>query len=428
MHVKGSTATRSIAFVAVVGAAAVAVLASSSASDSASTTRAISADAKPPVWTLAPTGSAPAPAPEPAAAPVTAAAPPAVTTAKPPSARPTLVASPEGVHVVRPARGVTTLHDGFVLAAGAGAEMVVNVGSDGNDATVTRILITEARTERTELVRTVPGAWKEPTPVPGGSPEGISWDGSRVVLQGIDDPGIFIAVSTNSPAAQPLVIRPDGRFTYDALSTDGDTLFLTQYADPAGKQTYQIRAVDLKTGRLLEQPVVDKSDGGSSMAGEAAARATQSDFAYTVYAGGTRPFIHALSTGDGIYSLCIDLPIEANAASAQDPWSIAVSVDRRTVVAVNGKLGLAYAVHDADPQSVVTIPLAGHSSSAAPLAVESTSVAYVRTDAGVERIDLLAATSAVVTTPGPVDHLVATTDGVLLLGPGWQPQQLLRAT
>ena len=49
-----------------------------------------------------------------------------------------------------------------------------------------------------------PGSWTTPVPVPGGSPQGMSWDGSVIsFLQDTDGPGRYLAVPLDAPDAQP---------------------------------------------------------------------------------------------------------------------------------------------------------------------------------------------------------------------------------
>jgi hypothetical protein len=230
---------------------------------------------------------------------------------------------------------------GGVLAPGTGERLIVNVGSEsvGSDAdgrVVTRILVV-GRDGSNHRLQLVPGSWGLPAAVPG-QPEGIAWDGSRVVLVSTDDPGRFVAVSVRGSRA-PLVVAPRGRFVYDGISVDGKQLFVTQLADAHGAAAYRIMRVDLASGRLDAQPIVDKLDGGEAMAGTPIARAAASDFLYTVYARGARPFVHALE-GAGNFSLCLDLPPEPR-ATARRAWA-ARALSPTAVLISNRVLRRAY--------------------------------------------------------------------------------------
>ena len=217
------------------------------------------------------------------------------------------------IHAVRPASSVS----GAVLALGSGDHLISDVGSDGQGRTTTRVLVTDPG-GKTRNVRLVPGAWALPAAVPGQR-EGISWDGSRVVLVDTHDRGRFVALATSGTTAErPQVIKLPGRWIYDGVATDGRMLFLTELATKNGAPAYRIRGYDLVQDKLITEPIVDKYDGGEAMAGTPVARASNADFIYTVYERGTRPFVHALH-GDGAFALCLDLPKE-RAHGARGTW------------------------------------------------------------------------------------------------------------
>ena len=60
-------------------------------------------------------------------------------------------------------------------------------GSDGNGATVTRLLVADAVSGATRGIHYVDGAWSLPVPVGGAAPEGIAWDANRAVLVSTDE-------------------------------------------------------------------------------------------------------------------------------------------------------------------------------------------------------------------------------------------------
>jgi LPXTG-motif cell wall-anchored protein len=99
-----------------------------------------------------------------------------------------------------------------------------------------------------------------------------------------------------------------GDFSFDAISPDGRTIYLTQLSRRSFTQ-YSIRAFDTKTWRLLPKPVVDREEPDEAMAGLPFTRVTSPDgrFDYTLYVGGDKPFVHALDTV-GRSAKCIDLP------------------------------------------------------------------------------------------------------------------------
>ena len=100
-----------------------------------------------------------------------------------------------------------------------------------------------------------------------------------------------------------------GDFSLDAVSPDGSMLYFIQYLSRKDPTEYAVRAFDREGGRLVPEPVVDKSEPGEEMRGNPVSRATSSDgrWAYTLYDGGGKtPFVHALDTVS-VEAHCIDL-------------------------------------------------------------------------------------------------------------------------
>jgi hypothetical protein len=100
-----------------------------------------------------------------------------------------------------------------------------------------------------------------------------------------------------------------GDFSFDAISPDGDLLYLVQYLSRRDPTRYAVRAYDLGNQRLLPDPIVDPREPDEQMGGFPVTRATSADgrWAYTLYDGaGKHPFIHALDTV-GRTAACIDL-------------------------------------------------------------------------------------------------------------------------
>jgi hypothetical protein len=120
-----------------------------------------------------------------------------------------------------------------------------------------------------------------------------------------------------------------GDFSFDAISPDGRTIYLTQLR---GRNVldYAIRAFDTQTGRLLPKPVVDRKEPDEQMAGAPLTRVMSRDgrFAYTLYGFGKKPFIHALDTV-GRSAKCIDLPQLPQSATVK----LRLNGQRLTVIA-----------------------------------------------------------------------------------------------
>jgi hypothetical protein len=101
------------------------------------------------------------------------------------------------------------------------------------------------------------------------------------------------------------VVKLKNKWSYDAISPDGRTLYLIQ----GFPGRYLVRAYDLRQHRLLKRVIADRRERGP-MEGAPITRATTRDgrWAYTLYVrGNNTAFVHALDTV-GRQAVCIDLP------------------------------------------------------------------------------------------------------------------------
>jgi outer membrane protein assembly factor BamB len=214
---------------------------------------------------------------------------------------------------------------------------------------------------------TVDGAWRLPTIGPDPIPVGVSANGQTIVL--IEDgapatPGktrfAILAKGVGGPAK---VMELKGRFDYDALSPDGRTLYVVEHLDADAGGSYQVRAVDVATGRLQDGVIADKRNISEAMAGYPLAQLRRDDgTVFTLYRGLQHPFIHALNTKEG-WALCLDLPATGAASEvAAGDWGLAQSADGGTVYAANATLGLVLEIDPVDyavKRSASVKPLAG---------------------------------------------------------------------
>lgn len=168
-----------------------------------------------------------------------------------------------------------------------------------------------------------------------GTGGGLSADGGTLVLGSfaIGDPPVH-SPKTTRLAVLDTDLRPQrhlragqrrppsvfhlielrGHFAFDAISPDGSTIFLIHHfpnlSGPSYITHYEVRAYDVKSGRLLPEPVVDPEEPEERMEGLPLYRAMSPDgrWAYTLYDGnGKEPFVHALDTVAG-RAVCVDLP------------------------------------------------------------------------------------------------------------------------
>lgn len=239
----------------------------------------------------------------------------------------------------------------WAIAGGAGAKAVANVGSNETGDTVTRLLVADAVGDATRGVHYVEGAWQLPVPVGGAPPEGLAWNAERAVLASTDGPSRFVTLplDTEKTSARVIDLSEDGTFRFDALSTDGKLLYLSQAADTTGQPVDKIRVYDIVRASLNPDPVVDKTGEAEMMSGPTVARVHSKDGrgVYTVYEGPEHPFVHALLT-DMQISVCIDLPAEPATGGATGKWTIELSEDGRELTATSERLGKSFVMDVTD--------------------------------------------------------------------------------
>ena len=122
------------------------------------------------------------------------------------------------------------------------------------------------------------------------------------------------------------VLRLRGDFSFDAISPHGGLMYLIQYVSRRNPNRYAVRAYDLRTRRLLPEPVVDPREESEPMNGLPVTRATSPDgrWAYTLYDAAEHPFIHALDT-ERRRAVCIDLLSLAGRRGGL--WGLRLEVD-----------------------------------------------------------------------------------------------------
>ncbi len=198
------------------------------------------------------------------------------------------------------ATGVTAPGGGsrYVTMQAPGGTVVARVARDGGQLSGWRFL-------RRRVV--VPAVAYD------GSATGLSADGRTLVLA---QPRIryprarshFVVLdAARLRTRSTITLRGD--FTLDAVSPDGDRLYLIQSLSRRDITRYAVRAYDVSAGRLLKRPIVDPAEADEPMQGSPLARAMSENgrWAYTLYDGnGEHPFIHALDTQAGT-AKCVDL-------------------------------------------------------------------------------------------------------------------------
>jgi hypothetical protein len=178
----------------------------------------------------------------------------------------------------------------------------------------TTIAEIDRQTGTVERFTQLRGHWGIPLVTWNGDAGGISAAGGRLVLQerstgallthsrfAIVDPGTMRVLGR-------LVFK--GSYSFDAISPDGQWLYLIQHVSTRNLTRYSVRAYDLLNHRLVPGTIVDKTEPDERMAGLPIQRVSTADgsWAYTLYQKpGGAYFVHALDTTT-LTARCIDLP------------------------------------------------------------------------------------------------------------------------
>jgi hypothetical protein len=177
---------------------------------------------------------------------------------------------------------------------------------------VAAIRVRTGRVARSNVLR---GFYGVPIVAWDNSTGGVSADGRTLVLGSYGpfpgDAGVtrFAVIDTRTlRKSRLLALR--GAWAYDAISPDGSRMFLIEYLAAGQNPHYRVRSLDVRTGRLDPEVVVDRREDEVLMRGQPVTRVASSEgrWAYTLYARPKHgPFVHALDTVRG-EAYCVDLP------------------------------------------------------------------------------------------------------------------------
>jgi len=228
----------------------------------------------------------------------------------------------------------------------------VAFASDIDGAGNTAVRIIDARRGTTTRSVQLTGRWTRVAEYGvGNSPSGLSPNGRWLVLADPKPERVAYQVIDTTGAAQPKRIELAGRFSFDAISDSGESLFLVERLDGT---KYRVRVADVRSGLLVPGAVVDvkqvatSADENGVMNGSytTATAGPGGEWYFSVYQHPTKgPYIHALNMHARIAQCILDLPTFGSAGAlemAKQPfWSLAVE-DYHGIArlyAVNGALG-----------------------------------------------------------------------------------------
>jgi hypothetical protein len=237
---------------------------------------------------------------------------------------------------------------GAVIGApGWTAAFASEVDSAGNTA----LRVIDARTGKTTRTEQLTGRWS-PVAEYGNGANGVSTNGRWLVLTDAKADRTAFQVLDTTGAARPKRLELAGRFSFDAISDDGQSVFVVERLQ--GTQ-YRVRVADVGSGLLLPGAVIDQkqvattADENGVMNGSytTATAGPSGEWYFSVYQHPTKgPYIHALNTHTRIAECILDLPTFGTAGAvemAKQPfWSLALSRQQggtARLYAVNGALG-----------------------------------------------------------------------------------------
>ena len=199
---------------------------------------------------------------------------------------------------------------------------------------------TDPQTGATISTTPLGGAYQLPSATANGVPGGLSPNGLWLVVESGDASQTHLLLVNTTTSTVRRKVDLAGNFQFDAVSKDGDRLYLIQHLN--GRE-YYVRLYDVIGGRLDENIVVDKSDGNQAMVGTRLSGVATPDghWLFSMYVREHEsPFIHALSL-DGPFAFCLDLPGAGYADSpAEMQWSLAITRDGLRIYAANAATGM----------------------------------------------------------------------------------------
>ena len=187
----------------------------------------------------------------------------------------------------------------------------------------------------------------------GSQPIGLSPNGAWLTLQAFDRPSQYETRSSRylvidtSFRTRPREIGFDGQWDFDAISNDGQRLYLLQYVNqPSAPSAYHVRLYDFAAHALWPQVIVDKRLWGDAMSGTrlTAVPSLDQSWLFSLYAFGPNgSFIHALSLDPSTQlAWCVDLPSNTAGNDEQEMlWTLLRGADGQRLYAVNASEGVA---------------------------------------------------------------------------------------
>lgn len=232
---------------------------------------------------------------------------------------------------------------------------------------------------RTGVVRQhmqLPRSFEMPPATISGIRGGLSQNGRWLVLQAFDRTASGQVTASHMLLADTsefkVAARIDliGLFNFDAVSNDGQRVYVIEYTGASDQSSYRVRVYEIAAGQLGSYTVVDKGGSVEPMTGVRLSSVASPDgqWLYSVYAREKAgAFVHALNLSQP-YAFCLDLPGSGWSSSTDAfQWSLALSADGRHLYAANGAMGVVTQINNLDGYTP-TVVRTGHVGSSGPTA------------------------------------------------------------
>ena len=149
----------------------------------------------------------------------------------------------------------------------------------------------------------------------------------------------FMIAGSGTTEPQSIVI--EGNYEPEAFSTDGESLFVIKYLPARRPTQYQVRRMDLDTGRVrgvyTPHEELQRAMGGTARIQVASPDGRRLYTLYTVGGDDGSAFIHVLALDD-MWAHCISLPDEF-ALNAEGATALTVSPDGDSLYVANSAAG-----------------------------------------------------------------------------------------
>ncbi len=246
---------------------------------------------------------------------------------------------------------IVALHPGttaqpLVLPAGLYSLDHKNIYTAAPQNGQTTITVTNAQTGAKTRSFSIPGSYT--TSGEAYATSVLSADGRWLALrqQGESDMQSTIVLVDTQAGKLAKTIQLPGDYDLDAISPDGNNVFVLEQIDQAGH--YHVRVYDVGENQLVQGYITDKVAPRENMYGAALTRQMASDgtIAYTLYTNTAqnKAFVHILPLASDMYiARCIDLPV-GKSPDLLHYYTLALSPDGTTLYAANGALGVVTSI------------------------------------------------------------------------------------